>query len=118
MLSKILMALLAAGSLSVPAVADDDYDDEDSAVAVCHRTGGRAVQGLFPGHVIVVSGSAVRQHVDRHADVVLLPATVEHFSRKKPVCLVDGPGNVFTQDKQLVQPVAQPDTGGDPGGPQ
>ncbi|MDP8916847.1 MAG: hypothetical protein M3M95_06560 [Pseudomonadota bacterium] len=112
MLSKTLLALLAVGSLAVPAVAKDD-----EKTTICHRTGGQAIQGLFPGLVIEVAPPALTQHIPGHGDVVLTPQTQQKLARggKRSICLTDAASNVFNAKGELVQP--GPGGGGDEEGP-
>lgn len=114
MLSRCLLALLAAGSIALPALADDDDDDDGPRTTVCHRTSGRAVQGFFPGHVIKVSASAISKHVPQHGDVIVSREAERALGvrgggddddddRRRVVCLIDASGNLFNARRQLVQ---------------
>ena len=110
MLSKLLLAALVAASATVPAVAKDD----GSKTTICHRTGSRPIQGLFPGHVIEVANTALAQHIPGHGDVVLTPAAKEALGSgggKRTVCLTDANGNVFDANGNPVE------GGGGPAGP-
>lgn len=124
MLSKICLAVLAAGALALPAVADDDDDKGGrSKSAICHRTGSKALKGFFPGHIITVSTNAVAQHVARHGDVLLGPVATpaprddDDGGGKRALCVIDLKGRAFdSKGAQIGGPVDE-DPGGDPGGP-
>ncbi len=129
MLSKFCLALLAAGGLALPAVADDDDDGSKRGgpkSAICHRTSAKAVKGFFPGHIITVSTNAAAHHVVRHRDVLLGPVATpaprhgddddDDGGHKRAVCVIDARGNVYDGAGRLIYGVPT-DHGGDEGGP-
>jgi len=125
MLAKFCMALLAAGALAFPALADEDEDeDEDERrsprVSVC-RASSKAVQGFYPGQVVSLRSRNAGPRL-RHRDVLLSEAALrllvaqsvsrrggddddedEDEGRRKVICRLDASANVFDGHGRLVQ---------------
>jgi hypothetical protein len=88
-LTKSALLALAVLSAAAPAVAGDFGA---AKTTVCHRTGQKAVDGLFRGHLITVSNNAVAAHRG-HGDAVVRPEWLNRFPSGN--CKLDAAGKLY-----------------------
>lgn len=107
MLSRTLLMLGCAGLLVAPAAATA----KDGGVSICHRTGAPSPAGLFPGHILKVSGRALTSHVG-HGDVAIPDTLLPKFGSSR-ICRTNAAGALFDSAGKPVQTTS---TGGGWGG--